>query len=105
MQVLGAPADMAEKLAGACRSRNENIDVHPHCRESVTTFLCMTTQWRWNQGRRVGLDLKSLPVVCRSLGVRLSARLLLDVQRMEATALLWWSENVQQPEPVPQAYR
>jgi hypothetical protein len=83
---LGAPQETIDAWTEALPI--PTVDVLPECRPAVELFLACATQWRVaGMGGATGLDYSAVAVVARALGRRLGARLLDDVQVMEAAVL------------------
>lgn len=78
-------------LRGTVREPEIRLEVWRENEGAVGLFCALSTQWRWSEGRRVGLDLAALPVAMwglrRRIGRRDRARAMAGLQVMEAEAL------------------
>ena len=93
-------------LRGARREPDTWLDVWRENERAVDVFCAMSTQWRWSEGRRVGLDLTALPVALGSLRKRLPRRdraaAMAGLRVMEAEALRLLASRTRTRQPTQQ---
>lgn len=102
--------DVGERQAafmrGGRREPDTWLDVWRENERAVDLFCAMSTQWRWSEGRRVGLDLAALPVALGSLRRRLPRRdraaAMAGLQVMEAEALRLLASRTRTRQPTQQ---
>ena len=67
--------------------------IYPCNVKTMRLFIAMSTQWRTGMSGATGLDYTPLQTVAKSIGVRLSAKRMTDLQTMERAALAYWQEQ------------
>lgn len=81
MESLGLPAQAAGSFSeGPCEVWSCNW-------KTVELFCAMGTQWRTSMNGPIGMDYAALPIVAKSLGMRLKPATIEAIRVMEGEAL------------------
>jgi len=90
-ETKAALAAFGAVLVGA-RPVQETL-VYPCNIKTVLIFVGLSTQWRVGMNGATGLDYPAIPMVAKTLGIKLNPKRIRDLQTMERAALNYWSEQ------------